>query len=185
MFLGLKPSQRLADLISKPGKVCFRCLSPRGAPDHPRNFHQCKARCPIDGCGKPHHELLHVEGGVSNVRVMVFISPKSNASNMQLPAAYPDSELDTILPTALARITCGNQIKEVRVAFDSLSQKSFISSKIASDMRLPIIRKEMLNVSGFGGSSCSNCMNVVKFILKPLQSNRDEQVLVEAHVQRV
>ena len=179
-FLKLTPTQRMADLISKPGKVCFRCLAHKGLEGHPKNFYQCKARCAVKDCGKPHHELLHVsEKPNKDSKVLVSTVRRKNCPSQQ----FCDSEIDTILPTALASITYNGQTKRVRIAFDSFSQKSFVTKNLVDELELPSVNKEFMNISGFGGNSRSRVMDLVKFILRPSTPGRSDCIEIEAHVQ--
>ena len=129
-FKGLTPSGRLEELMKMPGIVCFKCLKCKGTPGHPPIFRKCAAKCGVpDCCGKPHHSLLHID-------------PKSKEEPMKAnaliatvrvlagaPSKFSDNELETLLPTALAKIKYGMKEKLVRVGFDSFSQKSFLTKK--------------------------------------------------------
>ena len=46
-----------------------------------------------------------------------------------VPSKFSDNELETLLPTPLAKIKYGKKEKLLRVRFDSFSQKSFVTKR--------------------------------------------------------
>ena len=60
-FRGLSPNARLCKAYE--ACLCFRCLQVHKKPDcEVPNF-----KCPVKGCGKPHHEMLHGAGVLKTV----------------------------------------------------------------------------------------------------------------------
>ena len=150
-FLKLSPAQRLGELLGRPGKICFKCLQSRTSEGHPPNFRRCTASCCHAGCNKPHHQLLHVE------EPKLPDKTSANLAAINFERGNGESNLlnvnnsTTILPTAMAVISAGGKEQEVRVAFDSFSQKSFVTRQVANALNLTSLRKDYLNIAGFGG----------------------------------
>ena len=115
-FKGLTPSGRLEELLKIPGMVCFKCLKCKGTPGHSSIFGKCAAKCGVPNCSKPHHkskeEPMKANALIATIRVLAGA-----------PSKFSDNELETLLPTALAKIKYGEKEKLVRVGFDSFSQK--------------------------------------------------------------
>ena len=183
-FLKLSPAQRLNKLISRPGKVCFKCLRGRTAENHPSTFRKCTAKCEIPGCSKPHHKLLHVtEQQPAQERANAIVATICDRTLKSDTAdCFSVDNATTILPTALAIVCVGNQTRMVRVGFDSFSQKSFITRRIADEMGMTALCSESLTISGFGGSCINTHMDVVKFNLTPTFDSPQEGIFVQAHV---
>ena len=99
------------------------------------------------------------------------------------PSKFLDNELETLLPTALAKIKYGKKEKLVRVGFNSFCQKSFVTKKVVDDLEIDSTRTDFLNIEGFGGSSNIQHMNLVRFQLCPIESKSREKFHVKAHVQ--
>ena len=182
-FKGLTPSGRLEELMKMPGMVCFKCLKCKGTPGHPLIFRKCSAKCGVPNCGKPHHSLLHIDPKSKEEPM------KSNALIATVrvlagaPSKFSDNELETLLPTALAKIKYGTKEKLVRVGFDSCSQKSFVTKKVVDDLGIDSTRTDFLNIEGFGGSSSIHHMILVRFLLCPIEADSQEKFHIEAHVQ--
>ena len=70
----------------------------------------------------------------------------------------------------------------VRVGFDSFSQKSFATRRIADEMGMTALCSESLTISGFGGSCVNTHMDVVKINLTPTFDSPQEGIFVQAHV---
>ena len=177
-FLKLGPAQRLATLIAQPGKICFKCLQSRSSGSHPATFRKCTEKCDLPGCGKPHHKLLHVEEPDTPRQSTTAVAAcQSICTNALL-----SNEATTILPTAKAKLCANGKTLEVRVAFDSFSQKSFICKRISKELNLKPIRSDYLKISGFGGSSVTDFMDLVQFQLKPLDQTSNTWITINAHV---
>ena len=179
-FLKLGPAQRLAALIAQPGKICFKCLQSRSSGSHPATFRKCIEKCDLPRCGKPHHRLLHITDESANSKE----STTAVAAVRSLCAtnALVSDETATILPTAKARLCADGKTQEVRIAFDSFSQKSFICKRVSEGMNLKPIRSDYLKISGFGGSLVTDFMDLVQFQLKPLHQTSDACITIKAHV---
>ena len=73
--------------------------------------------------------------------------------------------------------------KLVSVGFDSFSQKSFVTKKVVDDLGIDSARTNFLSIEDFGGSPSIHHMNLVRFLLCPIESESQEKLHVEAHVQ--
>ena len=112
-------------MVSRSGKVCFKCLRARTVKNHPSTFHKCTAKCVAPCCSKPHHKLLHVteqqpakERANAVVITICVETLKSDTAD-----CFGVDKAATNFPTALAKACIGNQTRVVRVGFDSFSQK--------------------------------------------------------------
>ena len=74
-------------------------------------------------------------------------------------------EVDSILPTALAQLNYKGRSIKVRVALDSLSQKSFITAELANLLEMDSIKNEFMVVHGFGGNQSFEKCGVARFSL--------------------
>ena len=185
-FLDLSPAQRLAELVCHPGKVCFKCLQFKGSDWHPSTFRKCTAKCNIKGCQKSHHSLLHVDTTKPSNKVNAIVSTAhcvtSIPSHLSEESKFCDKDIETILPTALAKIKVKDKEKIIHIGFDSFSQKTFLTKDIVDELQIAVTHTDVLNVSGFGGISTTESMDVVKFVLTPIKENSQEKMHIEAHV---
>ena len=185
-FLDWSPSQRLAELVCHPGKVCFKCLQLKDTVGHPSTFRKCTAKCGINGCHKSHHAMLHVTESQPAQKVNTVVSTARCLTciptHFSHESKYADKDVKTILPTALAKIKVNDKEKVIRVGFDSFSQKSFLTKEIMNELEIPVSHREVLNIGGFGGASCTETMEVVKFLLEPIRGDGNERMHIEAHV---
>ena len=114
--------------------LCFRCFEDH----HPQTT--CRGKCEVDGCrtAGTHHSLLHYE------------STDATALNSSIPNRRNYSTIE-IMPSAIVRIE-NDQGEEstIRVAFDTMSQSTFITEKAAKRMNLKFNRNVQLHVNGFG-----------------------------------
>jgi len=188
-FLDLHPAQRLAELVCQPGKVCFKCLKFKDDSSHPTTFKKCNSKCGVRGCSKAHHTLFHVDTlpppkKVNNTVVSTVRCFTPIPSHLKEESKFSGNEIETILPTASAKIKVDKKEKIIRVGFDSFSQKTFLTKEIADELKIPVIRTEFLNIGGFGGISATELMGIVKFALSPLNRSSQEKIHVEAHLKK-
>jgi hypothetical protein len=96
----------------KSNKLCFNCLKP----SHAKHFSKvCRhPKCSVVDCGKRHHRLLHEQ------REWTQASQAQPAPTFHGFAASDFKKpTETLLPTAVAKLSANNQTLEVRVLLDS------------------------------------------------------------------
>ena len=97
-------------------RFCFNCLKPTNS----KHFSKicCHPKCSVVNCGQRHHKLLHNQP---------FIARTENPNNTTLTglaASKPSSSMkETLLQTALAKLSVNGQEVSVRVLLDSGSQR--------------------------------------------------------------
>ena len=91
------PDGRWDMLMQRKGTpACFSCLQPRSISHNSRTF---KApRCSVDGCGRRHHQLLHISEKSKPNEEIIQSLPGLVSANKQNP-----------LPTASARLIYGDK----------------------------------------------------------------------------
>ena len=72
--------------------------------------------------------------------------------------------------------------KIIRVSFNSFSRKTFLTKGIADELKIFVTQREVLNIGGFGGTSTTKMMYVVKFTLTLVDGKTREKIHIEAHV---
>ena len=93
-------------------KLCFNCLKPTNSKHFSKVCRQPK--CPVVNCGKRHHKLLH-----SQPRFATTENP-TNTTLTNLAASKSCSTMkETLLQTALAKLSVNGQEVTVRVLLDS------------------------------------------------------------------
>ena len=110
-------------------KLCFNCLKPS---NHKHFSKICRQpKCSVANCGRRHHKLLHGQ------QLVATPQQPSNISLSGLASAKPALPLkETLLQTALARLTVNGQEMTVRVLLDSGSQRSYVRKNIAESLCL-------------------------------------------------
>ena len=84
------------------------------------------------------------------------------------------------LHTARA-IVNGNEGSEVRVLFDSGSQKTFVTAEVVERAKIRVARKEILGIRAFGSAECERKLrDVVELDLRAIKGGR--RIKVEAYV---
>ena len=154
---------------NKSAFLCFSCFK-LGSPFH--TARSCRnAKWPVEGCGKKHHELLHVntvrdESEISAVSVFV-----SSVNETQI-----------LLPTACARLIYGGSEVPLRLLLDTGSQQTFLRSNLCDMFNMQKIGPTAhMEIKDFGGNEQTKQVKRVKFALKPMQeSQRSQRIKIEA-----
>ena len=110
-------------------KLCFNCLKPT----HSKHFYKIchQPKCPAVNCGKRHHKLL-----CSQPLIAATENP-TNTTLTGLAASKSSTTMkETLLRTALAKLSVNGQEVTVRVLLDSISQRSYIRKNIAESIGL-------------------------------------------------
>ena len=81
-------------------------------------------KCPVLNCGKRHHKLLHSQPLITATR-----SPTNTTLTGLAASKSPSTMKETLLQTALAKLSVNGQEVTVRVLLDSGSQRSYIHKK--------------------------------------------------------
>ena len=106
-------------------KLCFNCLKPS---NHKHFSKICRhPKCSVANCGRRHHKLLHGQQSVATLQHPTNTSLSGLAPTT--PALHVPMK-ETLLQTALARLTVKGQEMTVRVLLDSGSQRSYIRKNI-------------------------------------------------------
>ena len=120
-------------------KLCFKCLSDA------HQMRNCSGRlCDVNGCGKPHHRLLH--------------RPYKNEEQMQnVENVYKVSNLSSMrssggLPVIPVTIGCGSKTLKTFALCDSGASLSFVDESLMETLNLTGQPVD-LNVAGIHGAS--------------------------------
>ncbi|XP_030381837.1 uncharacterized protein LOC115629498 [Scaptodrosophila lebanonensis] len=158
-FKSLSPLQRYYE-VKKFG-ICLVCFSKR------HQTKDCSAqRC--SACNKPHHELLHrsameVEGS-SNCPVSRQDNPSS------LHSAILPSRTTSFLATAVVLVQNSNgKYSQCRCVLDSGSQLNFITTSLASQLKLNI-KDVQYSLNGIGNAK-SRILGEVQTTIKSRATN--------------
>lgn len=171
--------------------LCGKCLLPKDHIDHPKTSYKCEKKCCIEGCKGFHHRLLHLTEIQNNDNV-----PKTSATliahvQKSKPTLRNDSlnflesgSVETILPTAKARLYNGEKSIVVRVGLDSLSHMSFFTDSVIKRLGLETENAGSYKVQGFGGHEHfeRNCMTAKAYI-GPVD-DKNKKFLIEGHVKK-
>ena len=105
--LNKTPDERWQMLMKRKGApTCFNCLQP-GSISH--NSRTCKApRCPVDECGRKHHQLLHTSD-----------KPIENEGDIQVVSGFVCTNKQNLLPTAFAKLMHEDKECQIRILLDS------------------------------------------------------------------
>ncbi|XP_067041143.1 uncharacterized protein [Acropora muricata] len=154
-------------------KLCFNCLKPTNSKHFSKICRQ--PQCPVVNCGKRHHKLLHSQP------LIVATENPTNTTLTGLAASKSSTTMkETLLQTALAKLSVNGQEVTVRVLLDSGSQRSYIRKNIAESIGLQG-PSEVLSVATLGGeTSESKRFQRVRFTLSPIQGHPKEAVEMEA-----
>ncbi|XP_044176591.1 uncharacterized protein LOC122959338 [Acropora millepora] len=110
-------------------KLCFNCLKPTNSKHFSKICRQPK--CPVVNCGKRYHKLLHSQP------LIVATENPTNTTLTGLAASKSSTTMkETLLQTALAKLSVNGQEVTVRVLLDSGSQRSYIRKNIAESIGL-------------------------------------------------
>ena len=164
--LNKTPDERWEMLMKHKGSPTrFNCLQARS------NSRTCKApRCPVDECGRKHHQLLHT-------------SDKLNASDedVQILSGFVSANKQNLLPTSCARLIYQGKECTVRLLLDGGSQETFLRKTIAEDLKMMSPGSPAtMNIKELGGQEQRKRMNRMRFTLAPLVSGVDKAVSIDA-----
>ena len=144
---------------------CFNCLKP-GSISH--NSRTCKApRCPVDECGRKHHQLLHTSD-----------KPIENVGDIQVISGFVCTNKQNLLPTASAKLMHEDNECQICILLDSGSQQTFLRKAIADDLNMNSQGSPAtMNIyEVLGGQEQRKRMDRVRFMLIPL----DQAVSIDA-----
>ena len=167
--LNKTPDERWQMLMKRKGApTCFNCLQP-GSISH--NSRTCKApRCPVDECGRKHHQLLHTSD-----------KPIENEGDIQVVSGFVCTNKQNLLPTASAKLMHEDKECQIRILLDSGSQQTFLKKSIADDLNLKSLGSPAtMNIKVLGGQEQRKRMDRVRFMLTPLDSGVDQAVSIDA-----
>ena len=164
--LNKTPDERWEMLMKHKGSPTrFNCLQAGS------NSRTCKApRCPVDECGRKHHQLLHT-------------SDKLNASDedVQILSGFVSANKQNLLPTSCARLIYQGKECTVRLLLDGGSQETFLRKTIAEDLKMMSPGSPAtMNIKELGGQEQRKRMNRMRFTLAPLDSGVDKAVSIDA-----
>eukprot|EP00794_Sanderia_malayensis_P010236 gene10236-11286_t len=164
-------------IIVSSQRACFNCL---------RNGHVVKD-CPSENrcrtCDQHHHTLIHVDtpatsASTADLQASGVSKPTNTPSNTTASTAtsyvvVPDSATDTALMMTAEVILYGPDgiQTNARVLLDPASSASFVTERIAQQLRLPRQRQN-ISINGIGGVQCPNVNNtVVRVDIKSAQNS--------------
>ena len=153
-------------------RVCISCL---GVHDR---FGRCAKVC--TKCGRRHHQMLHVDDGKKDSGSTSTEDNTTTQLSTTVKAVIncqADSKTKEILPTAKVRIRHNGKEQAVRVAFDSLAQKSFITRRVVDELGLIENQTgEVLEIHGFGGQITFEEAKTVQFELSSLFEDKPVRI---------
>ncbi|PFX31375.1 hypothetical protein AWC38_SpisGene3829 [Stylophora pistillata] len=133
-----------------------------------------QSRCKVKGCGRRHHTILYGDWDPTT-------EVKRHTTLSGFVVSYNSKMQQTLLQTGTAMLVSdGFQRAPVRVLFDSGSQRSYITKKVAESFALDR-PSEVLSVSMLGGeTSQTKRMKKVRFSLASVQENISMPVSMKA-----
>ena len=140
-------------------KHCFKCLDVKFSSLHRCAYKKCSE------CKAPHHELLSCPERTS------IPVDESNTTEATKGLIVVSNEGAEVMPTVLAKAVVGNSAIPVRLALDSMSQKTFITSSAVRKLGLTPIFDRTICVQGFGGMASKERVGSVEIKLLPLDRN--------------
>lgn len=162
---------------------CFICLR-KGHQDK-----QCQSDKNCRNCNKRHHQAIsdkvHTKVHVS----MMEDSADSETTNTTISATTTTTnanvrQLKTVLlqtARAVALNETGEKSTQVRILFDSGSQRSYITENLRSKLKLKSIQREKLNLNTFGEARFkTQICDLVQLQLKRPGSSNDELISISA-----
>ena len=122
---------------------------------NPTTFRKCACKCGVSGCHKSHHSLLHINAEAPSAKKLKTIVSTAWCvtcihAHLNHEPKFSKKDIETSLPSVLAKIKVNKKEKIIFVGFDSFSQKTFLTKDIADELKIPITRREVLNIGGFG-----------------------------------
>ena len=120
-------------------KLCFKCLSDA------HQMRNCSGRlCDMDGCGKPHHRLLH--------RSYKNVEQKKNVENVDEVSNLSSMKSSGVLPVIPVTIGSGSKTLKTFALGDSGASLSFVDESLIKRLNLTGQPVD-LNVAGIHGTS--------------------------------
>ena len=120
-------------------KLCFKCLSDA------HQMRNCSGRlCDVDGCGKPHHRLLH--------RSYKSVEQKKNVENANEVSNLSSMKSSGVLPVIPVTIGSGSKTLKTFALCDSGASLSFVDENLMKTLNLTGHLVD-LNVAGIHGTS--------------------------------
>ena len=120
-------------------KLCFKCLSDA------HQMRNCSGRlCDVNGCGKPHHRLLH--------RTYKNVERKKNVENVEEVSNLSSMRSSGVLPVIPVSIGSGSKTVKTFALCDSGASLSFVDERLMKTLNLTGQPVD-LNVAGIRGTS--------------------------------
>ena len=120
-------------------KLCFKCLSDA------HQMRNCSGRlCDVNGCGKPHHRLLH--------RPYKNVEQKKNVENVDEVSNLSSMRSSGVLPVIPVSIGSGSKTVKTFALCDSGASLSFVDESLMKALNLTGQPVD-LNVAGIHGTS--------------------------------
>ena len=120
-------------------KLCFKCLSDA------HQMRNCSGRlCDVNGCGKPHHRLLH--------RTYKNVEQKKNVENVDEVSNLSSMRSSGVLPVIPVLIGSGSKTVKTFALCDSGASLSFVDESLMKALNLTGQPVD-LNVAGIHGTS--------------------------------
>ena len=120
-------------------KLCFKCLSDA------HQMRNCSGRlCDVNGCGKPHHRLLH--------RPYKNVEQKKNVENVDEVSNLSSMRSSGVLPVIPVSIGSGSKTVKTFALCDSGASMSFVDESLMKALNLTGQPVD-LNVAGIHGTS--------------------------------
>ena len=120
-------------------KLCFKCLSDA------HQMRNCSGRlCDVNGCGKPHHRLLH--------RPYKNEEQKQSVENVEEVSNLSSMRSSGVLPVIPVTIGSGNKTVKTFALCDSGASLSFVDESLMKTLNLTG-KPVDLNVAGIHGAS--------------------------------
>ena len=154
-------------------KHCFKCLDVKFRFNHKCGYKKCPK------CSTAHHELLSCpeSSGASQSQTQSRENPEVTKGLLTI-----SNEGEEILPTVQARAVSGNKSEIIRLALDTMSQKTFITERMAKLLSLQPLGNKTIAVHGFGGNVVKETVSSVRVDLFALDGQ--EHISVEAYVKK-
>ena len=120
-------------------KLCFKCLSDA------HQMRNCSGRlCDVNGCGKPHHRLLH--------RTYKNVEQNKNVENVDEVSNLSSMRSSGVLPVIPVLIGSGSKTVKTFASCDSGASLSFVDESLMKTLNLTGQPVD-LNVAGIHGTS--------------------------------
>uniref|UniRef100_A0A914PDM6 Integrase catalytic domain-containing protein n=1 Tax=Panagrolaimus davidi TaxID=227884 RepID=A0A914PDM6_9BILA len=142
--------QRIQQLQRK--RRCINCTNK----DHTSN-----------SCPKTHLKCKHCQG-----QHLAFLCRKTT-SNTKAFVSLNKSQSSLLSTTAQVSNVYRSSVKPATLFFDSGSQRSYVTTKLAKALQLPKVNVEYLNVQGFGGKKSVYVSDLVQLRIQTINGFKD------------